>query len=857
MEKKRERNEAAQRKDTTDILKDIKAQGVQIEQISYLNLSGCNITNLDAFEAAGLRSLSFLDLSENRLKDLRGVLDSPAMPVLWAVSAQGNPVSELGGKKRVLGGLDLRNTKAPPTAVENVTCFHLKVKGSPAEGSEDRFFEKIKPLLIVDNAVRTTPAETHHYTKLLKRIHTSYKKAQKHISLSLSWDAGETPCPARLLHSLYTDLYLAQDDDPPSSDPPFFLTGWVVRPVAASDLVMLLSYVLSTPDPAACRAMLHEGIAAIARRHDMYPATATTIPALPPHALAAFRSLLLARLSIAPTPDTQLTLVTYDMLTSYGLPRGSLTRKLREDAAVITRQAKELKTAEHAHTQEAHAERMVKMNYAQEVMIRNERQYSSSKSLRMVKKEKKGRPITANHEQEPAHETHFLSPVAECLQSIPQVPRSHSAGPAPYRKYSKAKRSSRLSLEGFADDETGLLLSAKASHTKHDTLAPTRQPAFGDLVVINDYLGRIAHISAESVVYLQDEGFGTMQRHVKRDDMGRIVLPESQHQKHIPLDLRSPARVRERTPERNTAADEEVSAYSTSPKGGTKYVLVNTNILSWRPRVGWVVLRPTRPSVGERVVEAVTHEQAAVTKVALQEVSIRPLEHVKSEEGEVCLRLHDLAWFPGPHGNTWQYTRPPPVHLAKGNEVRMHLSSSPENVKRASSKGTMESLLEKSGEVVMTPRWSEVRSGNHAFVVKDPQVPWHPFTEESLRRMAVKRQQMDTKADVQGDTIRAGPMACSTAMMGARKSYAAGTTNQFMPSTIRTQVAAFAQLQGRPTFPRPKSATLKPLQKPVVPTPSALTAEALQKGTATVSEILTDHRTPSPAPDPTLFRVKW
>ncbi|KAJ9439196.1 hypothetical protein DIPPA_34898, partial [Diplonema papillatum] len=72
----------------------------------------------------------------------------------------------------------------------------------------------------------------------------------------------------------------------------------------------------------------------------------------------------------------------------------------------------------------------------------------------------------------------------------------------------------------------------------------------------------------------------------------------------------------------------------------------------------------------------------------------------------------------------------------------------------------------------------------------------HPFVEESLHRMATKRQQLDLKAvhrkAAEYSDAPPGrpttPLDCSVSLRNARTTYASGATQQFMPRSIRSHI---------------------------------------------------------------------
>ena len=120
-------------------------------------------------------------------------------------------------------------------------------------------------------------------------------------------------------------------------------------------------------------------------------------------------------------------------------------------------------------------------------------------------------------------------------------------------------------------------------------------------------------------------------------------------------------------------------------------------------------------------------------------------------------------------------------------------STSNDQLSNLSSSELMKEITETNCENHVKSKWSDVRR-YHSFIVKDPESPWHPFTEDGLRNLALTRKQAHLLQILKSSTSTydspcVGPMQCSGSLSKARQSYSNTNTSQFLPSTLRTQIS--------------------------------------------------------------------
>eukprot|EP01063_Lacrimia_lanifica_P010964 TRINITY_DN17740_c0_g1_i1.p1 TRINITY_DN17740_c0_g1~~TRINITY_DN17740_c0_g1_i1.p1 ORF type:complete len:1804 (+),score=326.49 TRINITY_DN17740_c0_g1_i1:748-5412(+) len=153
-----------------------------------------------------------------------------------------------------------------------------------------------------------------------------------------------------------------------------------------------------------------------------------------------------------------------------------------------------------------------------------------------------------------------------------------------------------------------------------------------------------------------------------------------------------------------------------------------------------------------------------------------------------------------------------------------------------------------SGAAPPENKWSAQPHGQHYFRVGDPSLPWHPFTESGMKKLAVARgvatrkdllRQHKAACDGEGlwDAAVNNPLCCSGSLSSARVGFANGMSNVFLPTTVRTQLSeTWREMQRRPpsappparngdlptvtAAPRPQSAALPPPPDATTPPPA-------------------------------------
>ena len=214
--------------------------------------------------------------------------------------------------------------------------------------------------------------------------------------------------------------------------------------------------------------------------------------------------------------------------------------------------------------------------------------------------------------------------------------------------------------------------------------------------------------------------------------------------------------------------------------------------------VDWTIHKPSHPAL---------HDYAIFEDEILQihdVLLVRNLVKVVSCRREAYIKIDYLHWEVSQYGNTWfievdEREEDPEEDTAVRRAPLPLVADMPPPVQQAPPQhpsDSLHSLESVTAELSasLAPTWSGVQErGAQPFIVKDPSSPWHPFTESSLRKMALRRMRFElkerVKAEMEESVPAMGPLDCSGSLSGARVGFANASTRQFMPTTIRAQLA--------------------------------------------------------------------
>ena len=326
--------------------------------------------------------------------------------------------------------------------------------------------------------------------------------------------------------------------------------------------------------------------------------------------------------------------------------------------------------------------------------------------------------------------------------------------------------------------------------------APPHKPQVGDSVVVVGAGGASRGVywvtgvdaTAASLVEAEAAPPGP-----SRDSFGRLLWDEADEDT---LDARGPVlRAAKEGGEEAVAAAPPPSQGAAAAAGLHE---VSLRLLRRHERLGWLLEVPRRPTAGDRLVSA--KDSCRVARVAVGENGVVTMA---TEEGpDVQRRLCQLRWRPTRDGSEWLTQSQSATAPALRAPPLLPPPPPPPPDSRAPQGPA--ALAE-----ALAPQWHERDTQRHTFVVSGPDARWHPFTETSLSRMALRRRQREAAAEAQAADTRglfapSGPQDCSGSLAGARAAYSRSSARQFMPATIRTQLAE--NMRRPPQDRRPPSA---------------------------------------------------